>query len=607
MVAWRYLTIEQKILFTNKTLLMFMKNLFKVLTVCTVAVMTLSSCNCFTKMAKNQDSISLTCVPEVLVLNNGNVDAAITVTFPEKYFNAKAVLKVTPVVVFEGGEVAGTTQYFQGVKVEDNYTVIDKAMGGQYTMNVTFPYDARMANSELQIRAEIKCPKGSCQEFTLVNLNNGAMPTSEEAAILAAGGDEALKLARTFGITVAYGINTMQRDLDFSAAMESMASGYKNVTNEVTKANYMYAISSSNLTKKALNSEEVAAFQQKAAEQKENDRIKQNIYVNGYASPDGPEKFNDKLAAARSKSGEKAAAKLLKDLGLTLDASSYGEDWDGFKELVAASNIEDKELILSVLNSYESSTEREEQIKNMSKVFEALKDEILPQLRRAQLVNSSDITGKTDDEMAALVREAKFAELNELEMLHIASTGKLSQAEKVAVLEAAAKEYKSVVAYNNLGVAYAEAGEGEKAAEAFAAAVKAGGNATQINNNLALVNLMNGDTEAAKSYTANASKETKALAAAAEGNYAAAQSQLEGYNAAIAATMNADYTAAKQFVANDTTAKADYLRAVIATKQGDFTTATAELKSAIAKDATYAERCKEDVNLRKFIGNEIAL
>ena len=584
-----------------------MKNLFKVLSVCTVAVMTLSSCNCFTKMAKNQDDIALTCVPEVLVLNNGKVDAAITVTFPEKYFNAKAVLKVTPVVVFEGGEVAGTTQYFQGVKVEDNYTVIDKAMGGQYTMNVTFPYDARMVNSELQIRAEIKCPKGSCKEFTLVNLNNGAMPTSEEAEILAAGGDEALKLARTFGITVAYGVNTLQRDLDFSAAMESMASGYKNVTNEVTKANYMYAISSSNLTKKAMNSEEVAAFKQKATEQSSNERIKQNIYVNGYASPDGPEKFNDKLAAARSKSGETAAAKLLKELGLNLDASSYGEDWEGFKELVAASNIEDKQLILSVLNSYESSTEREEQIKNMSKVFEALKEEILPQLRRAQLVNSSDITGKTDEEMIALVRESKYTELNELEMLHIASTGKLAQAEKVAVLEAAAKEYKSVVAYNNLGVAYAEAGEGEKAAEAFAAAVKAGGNATQINNNLALVNLMNGNTEAAKSYAANASKETQALAAAAEGNYAAAQSQLEGYNAAVAATMNADYTAAKQFVANDTTAKADYLRAVIAVKQGDFTTATAELKSAIAKDASYAERCKEDVNIRKHIGAEIIL
>ena len=584
-----------------------MKNLFKMSAVLAVVVLTLSGCNCFKKMAKHQDEVNLTCTPEVLVLNNGKVDADITVTFPEKYFNAKAVLKVTPVIVFEGGEVAGTTQYFQGSKVDDNYTVIEKKNGGEYTMHVSFPYDDRMACSELQLRAEIKCPKGDCKEFTLVNLNTGAIPTEEEAAILAADGAEALALKRAFGLTVAQGINTLQRDINYSTAMEAMESGYKNVITEVTKANYVYAINSSRLAKKAKTSEELTAFQQKAAEQKDNDRIKQNIYVNGYASPDGPEKFNDKLSAARSESGKKAAEALLEELGLTLDAASYGEDWDGFKELVAASNIEDKELILSVLNSYNSSSEREEQIKNMSQVFGALKKEILPQLRRAQLVNSSDISGKTDDEMAALVREGKFAELDEKEMLHIASTGKLSQAEKITVLEAAAKEYKSVAAYNNLGVAYAEAGEGEKAAEAFANAVKAGGNAAAINTNLALVNLMNGETEAAKAYTANASSEVKALAAAAEGNYAQAQSQLEGYNAAVAATMNADYTAAKQFIANDTTAEADYLRAVIATKQGDMATATAELKSAIAKDASYAERCKKDVNLRKYIGNEIQL
>ena len=584
-----------------------MKNLFKMSAVLAVVVLTLSGCNCFKKMAKQQDEVNLTCTPEVLVLNNGKVDADVTVTFPEKYFNAKAVLKVTPVIVFEGGEVAGTTQYFQGSKVDDNYTVIEKKNGGEYTMHVSFPYDDRMACSELQLRAEIKCPKGACKEFTLVNLNNGAIPTKEEAAILAEGGAEADALKRAFGLTIAQGVNTLQRDINFASAMKDMESGYKNVITEVTKANYVYAINSSRLAKKAKSSEELTAFQQKAAEQKDNDRIKQNIYVNGYASPDGPEKFNDKLSAARSESGKKAAESLLEELGLTLDAASYGEDWDGFKELVAASNIEDKELILSVLNSYNSSSEREEQIKNMSQVFSALKKDILPQLRRAQLVNSSDITGKTDDEMAALVRAGKFNELDEKELLHIASTGKLTQAEKIAVLEYAAKEYKSVAAYNNLGVAYAEAGEGEKAAQAFASAVKAGGNAAAINTNLALVNLMNGETEAAKAYTANASSEVKALAAAAEGNYAQAQSQLEGYNAAVAATMNADYTAAKQFIANDATAQADYLRAVIATKQGDMATATAELKSAIAKDASYAERCKKDVNLRKYIGNEIQL
>ncbi len=586
---------------------MFMKNLFKVSAVLAVAVLTLAGCNCFKKMAKHQDEVSLTCTPEVLVLNNGTVEADITVEFPEKYFNAKAVAKVTPVIVFEGGEVAGTTQYFQGSKVDDNYTVIEKKEGGKYTMHVSFPYDERMACSELQLRAEIKCPKGDCKEFTLVNLNTGAIPTEEEAAILAAGDTaEALALKKAFGLTIAQGVNTLQNDINYASAMKDMATGYKNVTTEVTKASYMYEINSSRLAKKAKSSDELTAFQEKAAAQKENDRIKQNIYVNGYASPDGPEKFNDKLSAARSESGKKAAEELLAEMGLALDAASYGEDWEGFKELVAASDIEDKELILSVLNSYDSSSEREEQIKNMSQVFGDLKKEILPQLRRAQLVNSSDITGKTDDEMVALVRAGKFDELNVLEKLHVATTGKLSQQEKIAVLEAATAE-GGAVAYNNLGVAYAEAGEGAKAAQAFAKAVKAGANASEINNNLALVNLMNGDTEAAKAYTTNASKEAKALAAAAEGNYAQAQSELEGYNAAIAATMNADYTAAKQFIANDATAKADYLRAVIATKQGDMATATAELKSAIAKDASYAERCKKDVNLREYIGNEIKL
>ena len=584
-----------------------MKNLFKMSLVLTMAVVLLSGCNCFKKMAKNRDDVQLTCTPEVLVLNNGKVDADIKVTFPVKYYNAKAVVKVTPVIVFEGGEVAGTTQYFQGSKVDDNYTVIDKKNGGEYTMHVSFPYDERMACSELQLRAEIKCPGGKCKEFTLVNLNDGAIPTKEQAAVLAAGGAEADALKREFGLTVAQGVNTLQRELNYSSAMQTMASGYQNVITVETKASYMYAINSSTLTKKATSTDELTAFQQKAVEQKENDRVKQNIYVKGYASPDGPEKFNDKLSAKRSESGKKAAEKLLEEVGLELDAASYGEDWEGFAELVAASDMEDKEVILSVLRSYDSSTDRELQIKNMSQVYDTLKNDILPQLRRAQLINSSDITGKTDDEMAALVRAGKFNELDEKELLHIASTGKLTQAETIATLEAAAKEYKSAAAYNNLGVAYATAGEGEKAADAFAKAVKAGGNATQLNNNLALVNLMNGNTEAAKTYVNGASKEAKALAAAAEGNYAQAQSQLDGYNAAVAATMNADYTAAKQAIANDKSAKADYLRAVIATKQGDMNAATAELKSAIAKDPAYAEYAKKDVNLRKYIGNEIQL
>ena len=578
-----------------------MKNLFRVSLALAVVALTVSGCNCFKKMAKNRDDVKLTCTPEVLVLNNGRIDADITVTFPEKYFNKKAVVKVTPVMVFEGGEVAGTTQYLQGSKVDDNYTVIDKTNGGRYTQHVSFPYDDRMRQSELQLRAEIKCPGGKCKEFTLVNLNNGAVPTKEDAAVLAAGGADSDALKRAFGLTIAVGVNTMQKDIDYAEAMRLMDSGYKNVTTEVTKANYMYQINSSNLSKKAADTEEVRDFRTKAESQKDNDRIKQNLYVNGYASPDGPEKFNDKLSAARSQSGKKAAEKLLADIDLSLDAAFYGEDWEGFKELVEASDIEDKQMILQVLNMYSSSSERESQIKNMSQVFESLKKDILPQLRRAQLVNSSDITGKTDDEMVALVRAGKLGDLNEKELLHIAECDKLDAKEQFAVLEYAAKTYKTPTAYNNLGVAYAKAGDAQKAVDSFDKAVKAGGNSAEINNNIALANLMASNVDKAKQYAAGSSAQTKALIEAAQGNYSAAQAQLSGYNAAVASAMNNDYTAAKQHIAADKSAKADYLRAIIAAKENDMATSAAQLKSAIAKEPAYAERAKTDVNLRELV------
>ena len=155
-------------------------------------------------------------------------------TFPEAYFNKKAVVKVTPVIVFEGGEVAGAPKILQGSKVDDNYTVIDKKNGGVYTQHVEFPYDPRMDECALQLRAEIKCPRGKCKEFTLVNLNTGAVPTKEQAAVLA-GNDAAAKQAieREFGLVVAYGLNTLQKDLKYGDLMDQMANNYKRVTTVV--------------------------------------------------------------------------------------------------------------------------------------------------------------------------------------------------------------------------------------------------------------------------------------------------------------------------------------------------------------------------------------
>ena len=570
-----------------------MKNLLKMTMVLAVASLAFSSCNCFKKMAKNQDEVVLTCNPEVLVLNNGKVAADIEVTFPAKYFNKKAELRVTPVIVFEGGEVAAPTKCLQGEKVKENYTAVG-VNGGKFTHHVEFVYDERMQQSELQLRVEVKCPNGGCKEFTLINANNGAMPTKVEAEVLAAGGAEAKALACQFGRTIAKGVNTLQSDIDYAEAMQSVANNYKNVTTVVTKADVIYRINSSKVCKKGIATEELDNLKAKVAENKANDRAKQTVYVNGYASPDGPEKFNDKLSSARSESGKKAVEQLLSEAGIQIDAASYGEDWEGFKEAVAASNIADKDLILQVLGMYDSSAQREKEIKNMSSVYKKLQTEVLPQLRRAQVVNSADITGKTDDEMVALVKAGNAAALDVEELLHVAEA---RPEVAVAALEFAASKYNDARVYNNLGLAYAKAGENAKALAAFEKAVKAGGNSTELNNNLALANLANGNVAKAKEYAKAGNAEVQALVNAAEGNYAQASAKLEGYNAAIAQVMNGDLAAAKKSVANDNSAKADYLRAIIAVKEGNVNSAKAQLNSAISKDASLAAKAKKDVNL----------
>ena len=570
-----------------------MKRLLKVTMVLAVAAFAFTSCNCFKKMAKNEGQVAVSCNPEVLVLNNGKVAADINVNFPAKYFDKNAVLKVTPVLVFEGGEVAAPTKCLQGSKVKDNYTKVDEN-GGSYSYSVEFPYDERMQQCELQLRVEVKCPSGPCKEFTLINANTGALPTKEEAEVLAKGGAEAAALTKSFGRTIAKGLNTLQKDLDYADNMQVAANDYKNVTTVVTKADILYKINSSKVEKKAIKTEELENLEAKVAEYKANDRASQSVYVNGYASPDGPENFNDKLSGKRSESGKKAIEKLLADAGLQIDAASYGEDWEGFKEAVAASNIEDKDIILQVLSRYDSSAQREKEIKNLSAVYNTLKKEILPKLRRAQIVNSADITGKTDDEMLALVKAGKFDELDLEELLHIAE---VKPECAVATLEYASAKYNDARAYNNLGLAYAEAGENAKALAAFQNAVKAGGNSAELNNNLALAYLANGDVEKAKEYAKAADAQTQALVYAAEGDYAKAAPKLTGYNAAIAQIMNGDLAAAKNSIASDNSAKADYLRAVIAVKEGNLNNAKAQLNSAISKDPSLEAKAKKDVNL----------
>ncbi len=558
-----------------------MKNLFKMTLILVVAALAFTGCNCFKKMAKNPSAITVTCTPDVLVLNNGKVAADVTAEVPAKYFNKNAALKVTPALVYEGGITKGNTLVLQGEKIADNGLLVKNGENVSIKRHIEFNYKPEMKVSTLVLLVEVKCKSGNCKEFTLINANTGEIIGAETALTPA-----------EYGLTIAKGINTLQNDLDFATAMQASANNYKRVTTVVTKADIVYQINSSRVGKNAVETEEMKNLKEGVVENKSNERVAQSLYVNGYASPDGPEQFNDKLSEQRSKSGLQAVEKMLADAGLNIDAAAYGEDWEGFQAAVAASNIADKELILQVLKMYSSSAEREKEIKNMATVFKSLKTDVLPQLRRAQVVNSADVTGWSDEEMVAIIKEGKASTLKLEELLHIATV--CDEVAEAALVEAT--KSGDARAWNNLALVYAKAGNYNKAIECLNKADNAV--VTELNNNYALVYAANGDIAKADGYAVNASAEAKALVAAAKGDYAtAAQTLKSGYNAAIVNFQNGNLAAAKQCIASDNSAKADYLRAVIACKEGDVNGAKAQLNSAISKDASLKAKAEKDVNL----------
>ncbi len=554
-----------------------MKRLVKVSLILSCMALVLSSCNCYKKMLKKVDTVQTSCTPAVLSLKGSTVTADIKVTFPPKYFDEVAVLKVTPVLVFEGGEIAGTPKFVQGENVKDNYTVIPWKTGGSYTQTVTFPYDPKARLSTLELRMESKC-SNKCSKKYREFIPFAAMP-------------------------VAQGISTVQNDANQTSYLVYMPDNFKKVTTISQDAEILYQINKANVRKDQLTSDQIKMLNDFVKENADKEKVTLgNIAAKGYASPDGPVKFNDELSKKRSETGKEAYSKQL-GMDAKYDIAAYGEDWDGFKELVEKSDIKDKELILQVLQMYSSPVKRDEEIKNMSSVFKVLAEEILPQLRRTKLVATADVQSKTDAELKAAV-DQNVNSLDLEEMMYAATLYK-KNSEKAMIYEAAAKKYNDARAYNNLGVALAKQGKLDQAKKALDQAAKLQ-SAPEISNNLGVVALAQGNVAEAKKYLSSLNtkdaKRNMALVELAEGNYSEAAKGLSGYNLAVAEVANGNLAKAKTALAKEKSADADYLRAVIAMREGDLKAAIANLKSAFSKKKSLKEKAKTDVEFAKLFG-----
>lgn len=568
-----------------------------------VATMLVGCGECYEKMQKKQDQIQVTCTPEVLTLKGSTVEADLTVSFPEMFFNEETILKITPVFVYGTEEIACAPKYLQGEDVVGNYTAISRFEGGSYTQHISFPFNKAVVGT-LELRIEAKC-FDECKETP---------DFAPWATIAAAKGISAVQsLAQGVGAASAVSQNAPVVEEAEVEVVDGKVATANNGNYAVSEANFerssvksaeaeiKYLINSSNVRKNQLTAEQISLFKEFVAANSVAERTTLgSVYASGYASPDGPEKFNNKLSEQRSKTGAKAIKKQLKDVkGLNYEIASYGEDWDGFKTLVENSDIEDKDLILNVLQMYSSPVERDQEIQNMSAVFKVLAEEILPQLRRTRFAVEATYAGLTDEEILAAAK--KGCDCLDVEHLLHAATLTNNVAEKIAIYELAANKYGDARAYNNLGVYKAVSGDlaGAKAAFEKAEAEPA------VAGNLAAVSLAMGDLETAKKYLAGADAEavkaTEGALALAEGNYQEAKTKLTGYNLAIAELCDNNIEAAKAAIANVKGADADYVRAIIANREGDADKAAAYLKSAVAAKPELKAQAQNDIEFYELL------
>ena len=538
----------------------------------------LTSCSKLGKLSSD----NFTVTPTPLEAVGGQVPATINGTFPTKYLKKKAVVTVTPVLKYEGGEAVGQSATFQGEKVEGNATTISYKVGGTYTMKSNFAFVEPMLNSELYARFDAKLGKKTVS-IPEVKIGYGVVATSE--------------LLNRCSITPA-----------------TAPDAYQRIIAQKQEANIKFLINQANLRASELNSVSIKDLGKILREINDNEetRALSSIEVSAYASPDGKYSFNEKLAEKRQNVSSNYLKNELKKIKMNADVDTKftAEDWEGFQELVSKSNLQDKAVILRVLSMYQDPEEREQQISNMSEVYTDIKESILPELRRARLIVNYEIIGRSDEQILDQYKQ-DASKLSVEELVYGANKLVKDEATRQQWNETIAKLYPSDYrSLNNMAQQAIANGNVDAAQNYLKEAQKVSKNAAEVNTNMALLALKSGDVAAAETYLAKGSgadtfKEVMGNLNIAKGNYTQAASDLAGAktnSAALAQILAKDYTNAKNTLANVKNADAttSYLQAILAARTGDANGVATNLKNAIQKDPTLASRAAKDLEFSKF-------
>ncbi len=535
-----------------------------------LTVLFLTSCSKLGELSAD----NFTVTPNPLVESASKVPATIDGRFPVKYMKKKAVVTVTPELRYAGNAVQGQSATFQGEKAVGNNQTISYKMGGNYTMKTTFDYLPEMAQSELYLTFNAAIGKKTFN-VPAVKVADGVLATSQLV----------YRTVKSANTCVA-------------------PDAYQQIIAQHQDAQIKYLINQSRIRTSELSTTSIQDFVKVLRDIKADQKsyALDNIEVSAYASPDGALSFNEKVASGRQATASDYVNTQLKKIALdgTVDTKYTAEDWEGFQEIVAASNIQDKDVILRVLNMYKDPEEREAQIRNMSVAFRELADEVLPELRRARLTINYKLIGRTDAEIKQQFKD-DASKLSVEELLYGATLTN-NPSEQKQYFETAARLFPNDYrAYN--GLAQVAIAQGDLAAAK--AALQKAGNKTEANANAALIAISEGNLDQAeallgKALTAANYNEVLGNLQIARGNWTQAAQALKGVNtnsAALAQILTKDYASAKRTL--DAVAAPDamtsYLKAIAAARTGDTSAAKTALQKAISLDSSLAEYAAKDM------------
>jgi len=544
----------------------------------------LTSCAGLSKMKKEASKIKYQVTPEVLEAHADMVDVKITVNIPAKYFNKNVTVVATPVLKFEGGEKAFASKTLQGEKVQGNNTVVPFETGKKISYTGKIPYEQAMRISDLEIRM-VGSKGEKSVEFDPYKIADGVVATATLVQ------------------------NTPRNIVGKDA--------FQRIIPESKEADIHYLINSSSVRWSEMKAEDIKVLKAylDAVNADKNKEYK-GIEVAAYASPDGKQDWNEKLADKREKSSAKYIKREMKRHKMAdytaeefFKSKVTPEDWEGFQKLLKASNIQDKELILRVLSMYSDPEVREKEIRNISAAFDDVKKEVLPKLRRSKFTVNVDLIGKTDAELKDLVMNNP-AELNVEEMLFAATLFNNAN-DKLKIYETAKKQFANDWrGFNDAGMILFGMDKVAEAKSNFEKADKLSANNPVVKNNLGAVELINGniaDAEVLFGAATGAGKEVNynlGIVAVKKAQYDMAVKHFgdcNGVNAALANILNGKYNVAldKLNANNSDAAIVYYLKAVVGARTANNNLIFTNLETAISKDSSLKAAAKTDMEFAK--------